>query len=134
VILLLVFGIAYQTMGFEHYCSYVGTKGCAIFTCSGQRRNIVNEQTLVFQEAYDEGVDLRVHTTHVIVNGSYSHTNYGYIWTNRDRKEVFTVGGTHNAHNDSPPSGSSYHLAEDAERTWSIFLLGKILPLLKSGG
>src|ERR1043165_9099715 len=130
LIILLVFGITFGSSGFSHYCAYVGTKGCAMFRCSGSRDKIVKKDVLIF----DEAAHLRVQTTHVFVNGAYPNTNYNYVWTNRYGKEILAIADSHNSHNNPPPAGSSYHFAQAAEMAWSLFLLATILPELKAGG
>jgi hypothetical protein len=129
VALYLVFSIAFERSAFDHQCGYVGTQGCAFYSCKGSRDQLEPEQGFLYaQAAY-----LRVLTTHVFFEESYSYTNYVYIWTDRNNAALMEIRGMHGAHHHMPSLSSSYHLARVAEQVWSEYVLKVVLAKLAGG-
>jgi hypothetical protein len=83
---------------------------------------------------FKDADDLRVETTNHFYNGGYTHTTYSYVWTDDRDRQVFAVSGQHKALNKSPPRTDLYHFAQEAETSWSVYLLNRILGKLQAGG
>jgi hypothetical protein len=122
-------GILLAATRFSHTCTYVGERGVARYACKGHRGNVSDEVFL-----FDDATELRTGQTRHYTNGAYTHTAYSYTWTDVTGRPRFTVAGSHNSEQNTPPAKDLFHFATAAEKAWTIYLLHQVQAQLKTSG
>ncbi|MBM3993950.1 MAG: MptD family putative ECF transporter S component [Planctomycetes bacterium] len=118
LVALIIASIVFWYTGFSHTCSYVGTKGIAVYYCSGDRESVYLQDLFIYADADD----LRVAQTRQYVNGRYTGTTYSFTWATRDGTEVFSLTGTYHSELGTPAFEDAYYFALGAEAAWTNHL------------
>jgi len=123
-------GFAFWWTHFSHTCSYVGTKGVAVFKCSGSRENVKEIGFFLFKNA----TELRISQTRHYYNGVYTGTDYSFVWTDEDSKTVYQFGGRYRSEAGTPGPADPYHFALAAEDAWTRHLYRDLDRAIEADG
>jgi hypothetical protein len=126
----IIAGIVVWATRFSHTCSYVGTKGVAVYQCSGDRDGVSRTHFFLFRDA----AELRIGQTRHYYNGVYTGTDYGFTWSNERGDTVFQYGGRYRSEAGTPEPKDPYHFALMAETAWTMHLFRDIEDVIKNDG
>lgn len=115
---------------FSHEVTYVGDKGMAQISCAGARERFHTDHELLFKDAATLRTRVYAHYT----NNVYVRTDYSYEWSDASGGRLLKIAGTHYSADNNPASGSPFHYANSAERSWTVHLLERAEQQLKSHG
>jgi hypothetical protein len=107
---------------FRHTCSYVGVKGIAAYSCSGDRENVRQTELFLFRDA----AELRIGQTRHYYNGVYTGTNYSFTWSDERGTIVHKLGGRYSSEAGTPVVTDPYHYALMTETAWTMYLFRDI--------
>lgn len=113
---------------FSHEVTYVGDKGMAQISCAGARERFHTDHVMLFKDAATLQTRVYAHYT----NNVYGRTDYSYEWTDASGERLLKIAGTHYSADNNPDSGSPFHYANSAERSWTVHLLERAEQQLKS--
>lgn len=109
-------------MACTHWVSYVGTKGYAKYSCSGERSNVKLDRMLVF----DKAAELYTAISNSLDEfGHYQNTNFEFRWFDIEGSIVSEIKGVHFFKEGNPPFWSDYWFGVAAESSWTQHLLEK---------
>ena len=114
--------LAFWWTRFRHTCSYVGVKGIATYTCSGDRDQVRQTELFLFRDA----AELRIGQTRNYYNGVYTGTNYSFTWSDERGTTVHTMSGRYSSEAGTPVATDPYHYALMAETAWTMYLFRDI--------
>ncbi len=126
---LIVVAIILWWTGFSHTCSYVGSKGIAKFTCSGNRDNVSSEIFL-----FEDAIELRTGQTRHYYNGVYTGTDYNFTWSDEKGRAVHTLSGRYSSEIGNPVAKDPFHYAIMAELAWTQHLFRDIDQVTANDG
>ncbi len=115
---------------FSHLVNYIGINGFAEFECEGNRKNIVRELEINFNEV----TDLISVTTIDYRNNSYMWTTVKFVWLNSE--EVLLKRGSFYSSKENNParSDTDFWLNTIAEKYWTVYLLDNMESKLQNNG
>jgi hypothetical protein len=130
VVGFILAGVAYWWTRFKHTCSYVGTKGVAIFQCSGDRDRVTETGFFLFKDA----IELRIGQTRHYYNGVYTGTDYSFTWTDEDGHTAYQFAGRYRNEAGTPGPTDPYHFALAAEDAWTRYLYRDMDRIIETDG
>lgn len=111
--------VGWGLVAFSHTVTYVGEKGIAQISCTGQRESFHVDHMLLFDDAGTLRTRIYAHYT----NNVYGRTDYSFKWKDRKGNLLVRIAGTHFSQENEPPAESSFHYASSAENSWTIYML-----------
>lgn len=128
--LLAAVYFAKEGVKFEHFCSYIGVNGFAIYKCTDERSNITKNIEINFNDVTDLIKITQVNKK----NFNYSHTDFAFVWI-KNEKEIYAEENQYFDEKGNPQrNNTEYWINTFAEKYWTVYLLDKMEHDLEKKG
>jgi hypothetical protein len=102
-------------------CTFIGELGMATATWNEEQNSVIPD---VFE--FKLASVLHMEATQHFQNGSYTHTDYGYVWQDDKNSLIYVFGGKHHDRDGNPEIDDRYHFAKAGEMSWNAFSFNRV--------